>query len=146
MKAKRISAMENAYLSGCDVANEGPQPAQSAKASAARLERYRATIVREFESGNGCSLCPAGATLSDFLPLLMEFNRGYEETMSASAAAKKTPGKMLKRLSSQASAISALLAGIDALPADEQESALLMCSRLTDAFCRGLDAFAGDQT
>jgi hypothetical protein len=145
MKAKRISAMENAYAEGSDWASERPKSAKSAKSSAARLAQYRSTILRDFESRKGCALCPAGVSLADFLPLLAEFERGFEETMSAATASKKNPGKILKRLAGQASAVAALLSAIDALPADEQESALLTCSRLTDAFSRGLDAFVGEQ-
>lgn len=75
---------------------------------------------------------------------LTEFDRGYEGTMSATAAPKKNPGKMLKRLAGQASAVAALLSAIDALPAEEQEISLLMCARLTDALARGIDAFVGE--
>lgn len=143
MRAKLISAMENAYSEGSDCASERHDHGDTSSEARAWWAQYRGKIVRDFESGAGCALCPAGTPLADFLPLWAECGRGFDETMSAAAERKQDPAKTLKRLTAQANAVAALLSAVDVLPAEDQNSILLTCSSIADDVARDLDALVG---
>lgn len=75
---KVISATENAWEDGHDCAVEWRGDTVPPETIMEWRARCRATIVREFEGGGRCALCPAGSTRDEFLQLLAEWERGFD--------------------------------------------------------------------
>ena len=83
MKATMISAAVNAYAEGFEGASEWiERDAHGAESASAWRAGCRANIVSSYDSGTPCAICFAGVDRGDFLSLLAEWDRGFDEVMA----------------------------------------------------------------
>jgi hypothetical protein len=97
MKATMISAAVNAYAEGFEGASEWiERDARGGESASAWRARCRANIVSDYGSGAGCAICLAGIDLGDFLLLLAEWDRGFDEVMAlgSNGSAENVKGRM----------------------------------------------------
>jgi hypothetical protein len=100
MKTTMISAAVNAYAEGFEGASEWiERDAPGGEPASAWRARCRANIVSDYDRGAGCAICSAGIDLADFLLLLAEWDRGFDEVMAlgSKGSVKKGESAMTDR-------------------------------------------------
>lgn len=149
MKAITLSPLENAREDGSDCASEWIERSQvPPETLSAWRTRCRTKIIRDFESGIGCALCPRGTDLTEFLALLAEWDRGFDDAASAEPDAQIMPPAharpgTIETIFEGANAVAALLTVVDHLPQPDQRSALMICAGIARGVSSDLDQLVG---
>jgi hypothetical protein len=137
-----LSAEQNAREEGRDCAmqwlgSESKLPHQDWR------ERYRAGIVRKYESGEGCSLCRANATREAFLHLLAEWDQSFDRTMSVILGSSADRAAEIKHIASRANAMCSLLGVTNIIPDEDKLSTLRTCAHIADDIVGDLSVLIG---
>jgi hypothetical protein len=141
---RALSAEQNAREEGRDCALAWPGlRAHSEETCQEWRERFRSTIARQFESGEGCSLCQADATREEFLHLLAEWDQGFDRTMNVMLGSPADRAAEIKRIASRASAMCSLLGVTNIIPDEDKLSTLRTCAHIADDIVGDLSVLIG---
>lgn len=140
-----ITPEQNARAEGRDCAVEWDGPSPEEATPQERRERFRAKMIREFESGSKCSLCAAGTDREDFLRLLGEWDRGFAKAERMLYGSAEDRAAAVREVSVRASALCSLLGITNILPEAARLGNLRTCAHLADEVADDLLLLVGGE-